>query len=678
MATELPHGSWPSPISAELVAAGGIGVSGPAAVGDTIWWSELRPTEGGRSVPVSGRPGESPVDRLPAPWSARTRVHEYGGGAWWLGRQHLYVAEWSDQRLYRLPLDGETGGDGDPEPEAVTPEPAIQHGWRWADGREHPGGAWLAVVREDHHGIGEGDRTEAANEIVAVPTDGGEPVVLVSGPDFVAAPRFSPDGRWLSWIEWNHPSMPWDATLLKAAPVFANHRLGNPVVVAGSADLGPGATSVVGADWTAAGRLVFSTDANGWWNLHAWHPEAAQSQALTALDGAEIGGPAWVFGLKRWVELPDGRLVVAVTTAAVDSLAVLTPPSPGAEPATPAPLLTEDLAEIAGLAATADGRVAIVGAGPRSLSSVRLIDPDGGDATVVRPPDDTGVDPAWFSVGEAISYPSGPDGAGPRTANAFHYPPTAPEIEGPAGQAPPLIVMGHGGPTAHADPALSLKVQYWTSRGFAVVDVNYGGSSGFGRAYRDLLQGTWGIVDVEDCINAAVGLADEGRVDGDRLAIRGGSAGGFTVLAALEQSDRFGAGTNLFGVADLSALAADTHKFESRYLDGLIGPYPEREDLYTERSPINHTDRLSSPLLVLQGLEDEIVPPNQSEAIVAAVATKGLPHAYVTFEGEQHGFRKAENLIRSFEVELWFYGQVFGFEPSDEIAPPDGAVGFDS
>ncbi len=669
---ELPFGSWPSPISAELVAAGGVGVSGPAVHGDTIWWSELRPAEGGRSVPVSAEPGSTGGDRLPAPWSARTRVHEYGGGAWWLGADHLYLAAWSDQRLYRVAID--RAGGAEAEPEALTPEPAIDHGWRFADGREHPDGTWLAVVREDHHGIDDpgSDRTEAANEIVAIGLDGSEPTVLVSGPDFVAAPRFSPDGRWLSWVEWDHPDMPWDASRLLAAPVFANHRLGNPVVVAG----GDG-ESVVGADWTAAGRLVFSTDRSGWWNLHAWHPEGAEGQALTALDGSEIGGPAWVFGLQRWAELPDGRLAVAVTDAAVDALAVVTPPELGADPAVPVPVPVDDLAEIVGLSATADGRVAIVGAGPRSLSAVRLVDVADGSTETVRPPDDTGVDPGWFSVAEAVSVDSGPlDGSGPRrAANAFFYPPAAPGIAGPAGQAPPLIVMGHGGPTAHSDPALSLKVQYWTSRGFAVVDVNYGGSSGFGRAYRDLLQGSWGIVDVEDCINTALALADQGRVDGDRLAIRGGSAGGFTVLAALEQSDRFGAGTNLFGVADLTALAADTHKFESRYLDGLIGPYPERKDLYDARSPINHTDRLSSPLLVLQGLEDEIVPPNQSEAIVAAVAAKGLPHAYVTFEGEQHGFRKAENLIRSFEVELWFYGRVFGFDPADAIAAPDGAVG---
>jgi dipeptidyl aminopeptidase/acylaminoacyl peptidase len=289
---------------------------------------------------------------------------------------------------------------------------------------------------------------------------------------------------------------------------------------------------------------------------------------------------------------------------------------------------------------------------------------------VVRPPEDIGIDPAWISSPQAISYPSGD-----RRAHGFFYPPTGPGLAGPDGSSPPLIVKGHGGPTAQAAPALDLKIQYWTSRGFAVVDVNYGGSSGFGRAYRELLRGSWGIVDVEDCINAAGYLAESGLVDGERLTIRGGSAGGFTVLAVLEASDRFAAGTSLYGVADLTALAADTHKFESRYLDRLIGPYPERADLYHERSPINHTDRLTSPLLVLQGLEDEVVPPNQSEAIVAALAAKGVPHAYVPFEGEQHGFRKAENIVRSLEVELWFYGRILGFDPADPIEPAEGAVG---
>ncbi|MEL6983240.1 MAG: S9 family peptidase, partial [Actinomycetota bacterium] len=481
-ATELPYGSWPSPISAELVAAGGIGVAGPAVHGDTVWWSELRPSEGGRSVLVSAEPGGDPVDRLPQPWSARTRVHEYGGGAWWLGVEHVYLAEWSDQRLHRLRLD-----DPAAKPEPVTPEPTVAHGWRYADGREHPDGSWLALVREDHHGVGaEGGRTEAANEIVAIGL-GGDPAtadatVLVSGPDFVAAPRFSPDGRWLSWIEWDHPSMPWDSTRLVAAPVFANHRLGNQVVVAG----GGAGESIVGADWTTNGRLVYSSDRNGWWNLHAWHPEGAEERIITALDTAEIGGPGWVFGVQRWTELSDGRLAVAVTEAAVDHLAIVELPAAGGPPAQPRRLPIADLTEIGGLAATADGRVAIVGAGPRSLSAVRVVDPDDATVSTVRPPDDTGVEPSWFSVGQAITFGSGPiDGppeAKTRQANAFFYPPAAPGIGGPAGTAPPLVVMGHGGPTAHSDPALSLKVQYWTSRGFAVVDVNSGGSSGFGRA----------------------------------------------------------------------------------------------------------------------------------------------------------------------------------------------------
>ena len=678
MSTPLPHGSWPSPISAQLVAAGGVGVGGPAVRGTQTWWSELRPAEGARSVIVC-RDGDGPaVDVLAPPWSARTRVHEYGGGAWWLGADALYFANWDDQRLHRLAygaagVTADDPGPGVADPTPLTPEPAVPAGWRYADGREHPDGQWLVCVREDHHGIGVGDKAEAANQLVAIPTTGAagpdDVAVLVDGPDFVAAPRFSPDGRWMSWVQWDHPNMPWDTTTLCAAPVFANRRLGNVQVVAGGA---AGDESIHGADWTADGRLVFSSDANGFWNLHVWQPGLDGTDALTALTGAEIGAPAWNFGVKRWVELADGRLVVAVTTAAIDSLAVLEAAGPDGTggPAVPTPIATPALSAIGGLAAAGGDRLALTAAGPTSATAVVELSVDSGEAVLRRPPDDTGVDPAWFSAARPIDYPSGG-----RTAHAFFYPPAGPGMAGPDGALPPLLVMGHGGPTSHATTALNLKIQYWTSRGFAVVDVNYGGSSGFGRDYRRLLQGAWGIVDVEDCINAAAHLADRGLVDGERLAIRGGSAGGFTVLAALIESDRFAAGTNLYGVADLTALAADTHKFESRYLDGLIGPYPARRDLYDERSPINRTQHLSSPLLVLQGLEDAIVPPNQSEAIVAALAAKGVPHAYVPFEGEQHGFRRAENIVRSLEVELWFYGRVLGFEPADHIRPPDGAVG---
>ncbi|MGI9594568.1 MAG: prolyl oligopeptidase family serine peptidase, partial [Acidimicrobiales bacterium] len=574
----IPFGSWPSPISADLVAAGGVGIAGPAVrrtgaepggPGETFW-SELRPSEGGRSVLVS-RHGEGPAaDRLPPPWSARTRVHEYGGGAWWLGDDRLYFAEWSDQRLYRLAIANTGGNTGEAEtatePEPVTAEPSVPAGWRYADGRVHPEGQWLACVREDHHGIGEGDKTEAANEIVGISLSGGieDPVVMVTGADFVAAPRFSPDGRWLSWVQWDHPNMPWETTSLCAAPVFANMRLGNVQVIAGApvedttgpaGATGPGietSESVHGADWTSDGRLVFSSDRNGFWNLYSWSPTGSDTTTLTSLEGAEIGGPCWNFGVKRWTELEDGRLAVAVTTAAVDSLAVVEVNRGTAAAGALTPIAVDGIATVSGLATSGRSRITVVAAGPQSATAVLEVDVDNGDIAVVRPADETGVDRAWFSVPEAIEYRSAD-----RRSNAFFYPPTGLDMSGPEEARPPLIIMGHGGPTAHAQPSLNLKVQYWTSRGFAVVDVNYGGSSGFGRAYRDLLCDSWGIVDVEDCINAARHLAASGRVDGERLAIRGGSAGGFTVLAALVHSDDFAAGTSLYGVADLTALAAD-------------------------------------------------------------------------------------------------------------------------
>jgi dipeptidyl aminopeptidase/acylaminoacyl peptidase len=669
---EAPYGTWPSPLSATLVAAGSVGLGGPVPWGDGVVWSELRPAEAGRVVLV-GRagPDASPRDLLPAPWSARSLVHEYGGGAWWPGADCLYLVQWTDQRLHRFFPDA----NADTEPEALTPEPPTPRAWRYADGREHPAEAWLVCVRERHE-----EGREAINELVAIATGPpaaasvgpAEPRVIGDGPggepqaDFVAAPRFSPDGRWLSWIRWNHPRMPWDGTELCVAPVFGGLRLGNTQVVAGGVD-----ESIQGADWTADGRLVFSTDASGFWNLNTWTPGSGAHKPLTALEGAEIGAPQWVFGIQHWSELPDGGLVAVVTEAAVDRLAVVHADG------TLSPIPT-DLVAVQELAATAWGTVLVNGSTATTLPALVELNLQGEVMAEHRGAEplvgaDGPVDPAWFSTARTYTYPSGPGGS--RQANAFFYPPTAEGWHGPAGERPPLVVMGHGGPTAHASPALSLRIQYWTTRGFAVADVNYGGSTGFGRHYRRLLDGAWGIVDVEDSIAVATELARAGEVDEARLAIRGGSAGGFTVLSALMGSEVFSAGTNLFGVADLEALARDTHKFESRYLDGLIGPYPERRDLYVERSPINHTETLSCPLLVLQGLEDEIVPPNQSEAIVAAVAAKGIPHAYVAFAGEQHGFRQLANIVRSYEVELWFYGRVFGFSPTDPIEAPEGAVG---
>ncbi len=661
MTGQGPYGTWPSPLSAEVLAAGGVRIDGAVRRGDETWWSELRPAESGRVVLVRRGADGQTADMIDAPWSARTRVHEYGGGAWWLGVDSAYFANWTDQRLYRLSVDGD-------EPLALTPEPPSAAAWRFADGREHPSDGWVVCVRERHPEPGDdGSRPEAINELVAIDPTGSEPEPTVIGasadptaprPDFVAAPRFSADGRWLSWIRWNHPRMPWDGTELCVAPVFGGMRLGNVQVVAGNE-----AEAVHGADWTSDGRLVYSTDRSGFWNLHAWTPGSSSDVALTALDDAEIGGPQWVFGVQRWSELGDGRLVAAVTKEAADHLVVIDGET---VTAIPSPYV-----EIDDLDGTAANTVLVHGATATSAGSLVELDLDGNQVAEHRPADDLGIGDEWFSVAQSVHYRSGD-----RDAQAFVYLPRAPGHSGEEpGERPPLVVMGHGGPTAHSSPALNLRIQYWTSRGFAVADVNYGGSSGFGRAYRSLLDDAWGIVDVEDCVAIASRLADDGVVDGNRMAIRGGSAGGFTVLTALIVSDVFSAGTNLFGVADLEALARDTHKFESRYLDGLIGAYPAQKEIYEARSPINHTDRLSCPLLVLQGLEDEVVPPNQSEAIVAALAAKGIPHAYVPFEGEQHGFRQEANIIRSYEVELWFYGRVFGFDPADSIEPVAGAVG---
>ena len=666
------YGEWPSPISAELVAAGGVGLGSPVARGDERWWSELRPSDGGRVVLVQLDVGDmgsgEATDVLPAPWSARTRVHEYGGGAWTLGTEAVYFSNWDDQRLYRLAGDGTV-------PMALTPEPPIKHGWRFADACESESGQWLICVREDHTG----DGPECVNQIVAVATDGSEKVtVLVSGTDFVAAPRLSPDGSRLSWIQWNHPKMPWDGTELCVASIDVVD--GSPTMSAQQTVAGGSAPdadeAVLGSDWHSTGELIYSTDRSGFWNLHGWNPDTGNRRVLTELEGSEIGGPPWVFGLQPWTELADGQLAIVITEQARDSVSVLD--LEGELPATPTGI---DLpfVRVGSMAASDRGAVTAVVGSSTTLPRIVELDPASGSFTELRPAEDLGVDEAWFSEAENFDFVS----AGGRQSHAFYYAPAGktavtPSDQGPASTSlPPLVVMGHGGPTSHSTPELSLKVQYWTSRGIAVVDVNYGGSSGYGRDYRRLLNDSWGLVDVEDCVAAAEQLAASGRVDGTRMAIRGGSAGGFTVLRALQVSDAFSAGTSLYGVADLGALASDTHKFEARYLDGLIGPYPEAKDIYDQRSPINHTEDLSCPLLVMQGSEDEVVPPAQSEAIVDAVAKKGLPHAYLLFEGEQHGFRQAATIVRSLQAELWFYGQVFAFTPADSIDPIVEAVGFE-
>ena len=667
--TARPYGTWPSPITTELIVSRSVSI-GDLGVGATgLWWSEGRPTEGGRVQLVRQRPDGTHIDVLPDGFGARTRVHEYGGGAWWLHGDDVVFANWTDQRLYRLP-------EGSHTPIALTPAPDVEHGDRYADLRFTADGRWVLCVRERHDVEG-----EPTNEIVAVRThphgEPTEPVVLVSGPDFLAAPRVSPDGTLLTWFSWHHPDMPWDGTELHVAVLIAEPHdggliaLGATAVVAGSRD-----ESITEPDWHPDGSLLFVSDRTNWWNLYRLGPDQLRvlladptgerpvPELLTPLD-SDITLGHWVFDQSRYAVLADGRILFAHIVGGVDRLAVL---SADGHMVTP---VASPLTSISSLRAFGNG-AALIGSSFRHEPVVVAVDvPDEADVTlaatigIVRPSRDLGVEQSWFAHPESIEF----DTSGGRRAHALFYPPTNPTIDHPGDERPPLIVLSHGGPTAAARPQLALGVQFWTSRGFAVVDVNYGGSTGYGRAFRKQLDGLWGIVDVEDCIAAAQHLVATDRVDGDRLIIRGGSAGGYTTLAALTFHDVFAAGCSLYGIADLEVLATDTHKFEARYLDSLIGPWPEAAEIYRERSPIHHTERLSCPLILLQGLDDAVVPPNQAELMVAALAERGLPHAYLAFEGEGHGFRQAATMKRALEAEAYFYSKVLGFELADAVEP---------
>ena len=621
--TEAPHGSWPTPVTSELVVAEAVGLDGVQVDGADVWWGETRPAEGGRTELVRRAADGTAVDVLPADRDARTAVHEYGGGAWWVRDGVVWFTDWADQRLHRLAPGG--------EPVALTPEPAQPRADRYADGDVRDG--VLVCVRERH--APDGVHNEVVRLDAAIP---GEPEVLVSGSDFVAAPRLSPDGTALAWLRWNHPSMPWDDVEL----VVRDLATGEETLVAG----GPG-ESVSEPTWQAGGALWFVSDRTGWWNLYRWLPDS-DIEPVVRVE-AEIGVPGWRLGGSRYAVLDDGAVVFAQTRGGIDRLAVRGTGGLVAD-------LDLPFTHVPTVRAAGDAAVLIAGSGTAE-PGVHRVDVSGAWRTL-RPPRDLGLDPAGISVAEHLTFPSGE-----RRAHALYFPPASATHTGPAGQAPPLVVVIHGGPTSSSFPGLALGTQYWTTRGFAVVSVDHGGSTGYGREFREELLGQWGVVDVADCLAAVRHLVARGLADPARAVIRGGSAGGFTVLSALLAPDNpFAAGADHFGVADLEALARDTHKFESRYLDRLIGPHPAERALYVERSPVTHLDRLDRPLIVLQGSEDAVVPPSQSEAVVAALRAKGRPVAYLLFDGEQHGFRRAENIRRALDAELSFYAQVLGFD----------------
>jgi dipeptidyl aminopeptidase/acylaminoacyl peptidase len=639
---QVSYGAWPSPISAkDLVAGASIPTDLWAEAGRT-WWSQTRPDEGGRIQVVRRDPDGSVHDVLPAGWNARTRVHEYGGGAWWVHDGVVFATSWTDQRLYRAAPGA--------EPLALTPEPAEPHALRYADGRVTPDGRTIVCVREAHVGH------DVRNEIVAMAADAlSEPVVLFTGTDFVAAPRASADGRRLAWLSWDHPNMPWDDTTLWVGELNAdgaNSTLSTIRRVAGGQD-----ESLVQPEWTPRGELLVVSDRTDWWNVYRVD-DVDGEPSLTGLHdlAAEVGVPAWGFGQSRYVSFEDGAVWFTYSNADGAHLVRVDDGGGVADDVLPylsLLALRADGERLVALASQAVAESVVIEIGPRPSVNT----------TVLRAPRDLGLDPGSIARPRHVAFPT----AGGETAYAWIYEPANADVEGPPAERPPLVVTVHGGPTGSADPAFRLSVQYWSTRGFAIADIDYRGSTGYGRAYRKLLDDAWGVADVDDACHAALWLAEQGVVDAERLAIRGGSAGGFTVLAALAERDVFATGANYFGVADLAALATDTHKFESRYLDRLVGPWPEAAAVYAERSPLSHIDGFDRPLIVFQGDEDAIVPPSQSEMIVDALAAKHIPHAYLLFAGEQHGFRRAENIVRATESELSFFAQVFGFVPAGDI-----------
>ena len=640
--TAAACGTWKSPISAELVAYAGISLQGVSLERGIVWWLEGRPGESGRVVLVRDGEGAEPVDVTPSAFNVRTMVHEYGGGAYCLHGDTVYFSNFDDQRLYRQ----EPGT----APAPITPEIADKR-HRYADGRVTADGALWIGVRERH----EGDRPrDVVNELVACSTDGSSlPRVIASGRDFYAAPRISPDGRQLSFLAWDLPWMPWDGCELFVAELSRDGVLGEPRHVAGK----DGKEAIWQPSWSPSGDLVFSSDRSGWWNLE--RIRAGERTVLYEAE-AEFGYPAWSLGTHSFGFLEDGRIACAYDRDGHTAFALLDP-----EKGELTSLgLPHDALWSAPFVVAEGTTVALIAGSATSPVEIVRVDTATGSWEALRSSAQVPVDTAYFSVPRAIEFPT----SGGLTAHALYYPPTNPDFTVPEGELPPLIVDAHGGPTASATPIFALGTQFWTSRGFAVVDVNYGGSSGYGRAYRERLNGAWGVVDLEDCVNGAKYLVQRGEADPERLVIRGGSAGGYTTVCAVTFTDEFAAGASYFGLADLESFAAgDTHKFELQYEHTLVGPYPERADLYRERSPIHFTDRIKTPMLVLQGADDEVVPRSHAEVIVAALRQRGIPHAYLLFAGEGHGFRKAENIVRSLEAELSFYAQVLGFERGGDV-----------
>jgi len=637
MSTTVPYGSWPSPIVPSLLTDGSPGYAFPQYDGDRLYWLESRPWENGRSVVVCREADGTVRDVLPAPLSCRSKVHEYGGAPYLVVDDTLYFSLYDDQRVYTLDLSSSNA-----LPQPLTPEGAYCFADFCHDRHHHR----LICVMEDHSGSG-----EPVNRLAALPLSGDSGVLtLFEGDDFYAYPRLDRRGERLCWISWNHPDMPWDKTCLWLSRLDPEGALQTPVAVAGS----DREESITQPRWSPDNQLYFVSDRDNWWNLYRVDAEGHIEPRLPM--SAEFATPLWILGMSNYDFCADGTLLCSYTSEGLWHLGTLSPNADTLRPVDTA------LTQISDVRCGGDGAW-LVGAAPDmsgQLCEWRTADNRLHTVASGKP---LNIDSGYLSQPQPISYPSGDDA----TAHGFYYPPTNPDCQAPEGTRPPLVVICHGGPTGATGTGLNLKIQYWTSRGFAVLDVNYRGSTGYGRAYRQALHGQWGIVDVEDVVAGARHLIEQGHVDRKKTAIRGSSAGGYTVLAALCFHDLFRAGACLYGIGDLETLARDTHKFESSYLERLVGPYPECRDTYLARSPLHHVDGFDCPVIFFQGLDDRVVPPEQALTMVNALRQKQMPVAYLPFEGESHGFRKAETIQRALEAELYFYGRIFRFKPADEL-----------
>lgn len=636
-----PYGSWTSPITSEALVSGAVSLSDIVVDGNDIYWNEGRPQESGRRVIVKWSPSGETVEVNPAPFNARTRVHEYGGAPYAVVDGVAFYSNFSDQRVYRQREPGEA-------PKPITPAVDL----RYADYVHDRPRKRLIAVREDHRA----DDREAVNTISAIGMngesveDGG--LVLVSGNDFYASPAISPDGSKLAWLAWNHPNMPWDGCELWVGELADSGAIVNANLVAGGPD-----ESIFQPAWSPDGVLHFVSDRTGWWNLYRTHGGAAEP--LAPME-AEFGRPLWTLGMTTYGFASATRIVTTFKSEGSWRIANLNLDT-GKLSIVPTPF--NEVSEIQ----VGAGFVAFIAGGATQSMAVYRHDLATGATVALKQSKETSFDPGFISPPEPIEFPT-ENGV---TAHALFYAPKNADFAAPEGELPPLVVISHGGPTGANHASLDPSIQYWTSRGFAIVNVDYGGSTGYGREYRQRLNDAWGIVDVDDCINAAKFLAAQGKVDPDRVAIRGWSASGYTTLAALTFRDYFKAGASHFGISELEAMATETHKFESRYLDGLIGPYPARKDIYEQRSPINFVDNLSVPLILFQGLEDKVVPPNQAQMMHDAVNAKGEPVALVMFEGEQHGFRQAKNIRHALDGELYFLCKVFDIPIPADAQPVD-------